>query len=245
MPSSAHRSLALVPAGPWRTVPDGPLLGSLGRGGQPCIPGEFGEVNSGAPPPPKRPPFQTTREHRRFTEFADAVRTHRYIGLCWGPPGVGKTLSARHYAGSDDWEQWQSHFPEDLGPVPERVIEARTAFFTPTVSATVREIDRGLPRACQQISYALDYAEHGVVDPRARVSRSSGRTELLIIDEADRLKTVGLEQVRDFFDRHDMGVILIGMPGSRNAWPATRSSTAASASPTNTASSPPRNSPPS
>ncbi|MBP2385164.1 AAA family ATPase [Paeniglutamicibacter kerguelensis] len=194
-------------------MPDGPLLGSLGRGGQPCIPGEFGEVNSGAPPPPKRPPFQTTREHRRFTEFADAVRTHRYIGLCWGPPGVGKTLSARHYAGSDDWEQWQSHFPEDLGPVPERVIEARTAFFTPTVSATVREIDRGLPRACQQISYALDYAEHGVVDPYVhRVSRSSGRTELLIIDEADRLKTVGLEQVRDYFDRHNMGVILIGMP---------------------------------
>ena len=195
------------------TDPDHSFL-NKGEDGRRFLSGEYGEVNSSAPPPPKRPPFQATREHRRFTEFADTVRTHRYIGLCWGAPGVGKTLSARHYAGTNEWEQWQSPFPEDLGPLPKRILEARTAFFTPTVSASVREIDRGLPRACQQISYALDYAEHGVVDPYVhRESRSSGRTELLIIDEADRLKAAGLEQVRDYFDRHTMGVILIGMPG--------------------------------
>lgn len=185
-----------------------------GDDGRRFLSADTGEMNLGPPPQHPRPPFQLTREHRRFTEFADAVRAHRYIGLCWGSPGVGKTLSARHYAGADDWEQWQLPFPEHLDPVPERVLESRTAFFTPTVSASVREIDQGLPRVCQQISYALDYAEHGVVDPFIhRESRSSGRTELLIIDEADRLKTAGLEQVRDYFDRHTMGVILIGMPG--------------------------------
>lgn len=34
-----------------------------------------------------------------------------------------------------------------------------------------------------------------------------------MIDEADRLKTVGLEQVRAIFDQGGVGVVLIGMPG--------------------------------
>lgn len=106
------------------------------------------------------------------------------------------------------------HFLRRPCPRPQGIPHARTAFFTPAVAASVRQIDQGLPRACRQISLAIDCAEHGVVDPYAHdESRSSGRTELLIIDEAGRLETTGLEQVRDFFDRHHMGVILIGMPG--------------------------------
>lgn len=161
---------------------------------------QLGQINSAAPPPPSdQPAFLATREHRRFTEFANTVRSHRYIGLCWGPAGVGKTLSARHYAAVNEWDAWQAALTEKVAPVPERILEARTAFYTPTVAATVRQIDQGLLNACQQISYAVDYAEHGVIDPFVHTeSRSSGRTELLIIDEADRLKATGLEQVRDY-----------------------------------------------
>jgi len=185
--------------------------------GRRFLSGTFGEINGlTSPPYPGAPAFLPTREHRRFTEFADTVRAHRYIGVCWGPPGVGKTLSARHYAGAPEWEQWQRDLGEDRGPgpIPERVLQARTALWTPTVNASPRQVDQALPRSCQQISYAIDYHRHGRVDPFVHPeSRSSGLTELLIIDEADRLKTTGLEQVRDYYDRHTIGMILIGMPG--------------------------------
>ena len=183
--------------------------------GQRFLAGRLGEVNNGAPPIlTDRPPFLETREHRRFVEFADTVRAHRYIGVCWGPPGIGKTLSARRYAGSDEWEQWQRLVGTNTDPIPARVLDARTALWTPTVTATGHQIDQEVPRACQQVSYAVDYATHGTVDPFVHTeSRSSGLTELLIVDEADRLKTTGLEQVRDYYDRHTMGLVLIGMPG--------------------------------
>jgi DNA transposition AAA+ family ATPase len=38
-------------------------------------------------------------------------------------------------------------------------------------------------------------------------------TALLVIDEADRLRVAGLEQVRDIFDHGSIGLVLIGMPG--------------------------------
>lgn len=87
--------------------------------------------------------FVVTKEHRRFIEFADAVRRDRYIGLCYGPPGVGKTISARRYA---SWHELapllrspRRHYSEGRDRA-----DWHTLLYTPTVSATPRMIDKEL-----------------------------------------------------------------------------------------------------
>jgi DNA transposition AAA+ family ATPase len=92
-------------------------------------------------------PFVETREYRRFAEFCDACRHYRYIGLCFGVPGVGKTLSARHYT------RWEDLEDVDVYELPDEQCEVLgqpdTIFYTADVVNTPRGIrdDIGRERA--------------------------------------------------------------------------------------------------
>jgi DNA transposition AAA+ family ATPase len=203
------------------------------------------------------PEFIVTHEHRRFAEFCDACRRYRYIGLCYGAAGVGKTLSAQHYA---HWGPLQAYF---RSPLPSEadfaaVAGSTTVFYTPAVVKAPGRIAQDIQGKRQQLrAFAVDawwreqeaqrqarlQAEalrrptkveaptrhHGnvvqiyesAVPPSAQNANGAAPhregiadpTDLIIIDEADRLKTASLEQVRDIFDQSNLGVVLIGMPG--------------------------------
>ena len=159
--------------------------------------------------------FIATKEHRRFVEFATAVRKHRYIGLCFGPAGVGKTLSARRYAHWNEAEpmieNWGLREADDAD-VEAMLARSRTVFHTPTVLGTLRNLRDTMANSLVIVSRCIEEQLHREgVEVRRRDKHRL--VEMVIVDEAERLQTAALELVRDIFDRTGMGVILIGMPG--------------------------------
>jgi DNA transposition AAA+ family ATPase len=143
--------------------------------------------------------FLVTKEYRRFVEFCDACRRDRYIGVCYGLPGVGKTLSARQYAQWDRIEAAHAHWESLNRVVPTEVEDWHTVFYTPPVANTPRGITHAVEARCAMLTDLVS-AAHGYLDatgPDAVAWALVEQTELLIIDEADRIKMAGLEQLHD------------------------------------------------
>ncbi len=157
------------------------------------------------------PGFLITKEYRRFAEFCDACRRYRYIGVCYGAPGVGKTLSARRYA------RWDVRAPSLTSPVsppcpPAEMGASPTLLYTPPVANSPSQIYREV--AYLQCALGWGGEDAGPApDAGAAACPTDDDTELIVVDEADRLNMLGLEQLRDIYDRGQMGLVFIGMPG--------------------------------
>jgi DNA transposition AAA+ family ATPase len=104
--------------------------------------------------------FVVTTEHRHFVEFCDACQRYCNIGLCYGSPGVGKTLSARRYA---NWADIEGSLP-----AREASTEALTALLAsqiadPTTLVMIDEADRLKVSALEQVGNIFDKDGIGVV----------------------------------------------------------------------------------
>src|SRR5712691_11661372 len=128
-------------------------------------------------------PCIATKEHRRFTEFANALRQHRTIGLCFGPAGVGKTLSARRHANWDRAEPllhtWGPREPSD-DQVYAALAHSRTVFHTPTVGGTLRELRKDLDLMTTRVDICIKQDKSTNSDGKRCVARES-MMELIII----------------------------------------------------------------
>jgi len=200
--------------------------------------------------------FVETSEYDRFQEFSDACRRYEYIGLCYGPPGVGKTLSARRYA---NWDKVEAYSKDNGGGVVglSEVIGSNVVFYTVSVVNSPKQLKSEISLLRDKLHafiledlYQEQEARMAEVYRRERAELNSPlrqgswyrtdngaamrRTEaleriraefkprfeerpdptrLIGIDEADRLKMAGLEQLRAIFDQGGIGLVFIGMPG--------------------------------
>ncbi len=110
--------------------------------------------------------FVETREYNFFRQFCNACRDNRYIGLCHGPPGVGKTLSARYYANWDEFEAFD--VIRDYPPASKNLLHGDTILYTAKVINSPRSVltDIDLFRA-RLISLSLPSRElHLLMEPK-------------------------------------------------------------------------------
>ncbi len=150
-------------------------------------------------------PFIETAEYKRFQEFCDACKEDKYIGLCLGYSGVGKTLSAYHYA---NWK----HFNHLQNPHVKRSDDwdceilrcADTVVYTPLAAMTANAVLVQILSLVSQTE-SIVFREVGCADS------DEGQIQLVIIDEANRLKFQSLEHIRDLFDQLRIGVIFMGL----------------------------------
>lgn len=170
--------------------------------------------------------FIETKEYKKFEEFCDSCAKYKYMGICHGVPGVGKTAAARYYSKWDVVEpavKKNGHLFNRLeDPVSTDILEVGTLFMTaPTTRPQLLNT--------QLLSYAqnIRWAQYALFSQLNELSRDEqdilfngvineniyAGVDLIIIDEVDRLKNHTIELLRDIYDQNDMGMIFIGMPG--------------------------------
>ena len=87
------------------------------------------------------------------------------------------------------------------------------SLYTPSVTNTPKRVGQEVQALRLALSYLVDATRPKPEHEPVRSYPVADPTELLLVDETDRLKTASLEQICDLYDRHPIGVVLIGMPG--------------------------------
>ena len=141
------------------------------------------------------PGFVVTSQVGRMQEVCDAVRKTQTVGTVIGQPGVGKSWAARHTT---------MHEPE-----PEVGISSPVIYTSADVQGTARDFLANLLTCL-----GPDYRAPTVDMTRMVCSWVHRRmTELVIVDDADRLGKASWEIIYDIHNRTKVAFVCIGPPG--------------------------------
>lgn len=156
--------------------------------------------------------FIDTKEYKRFIEFTEACKQYRYIGICYGEPGVGKSFAAEHYLKWDD-RIVVGKFVEPLSlTIMEKVQNCHGVLVVAPVTNSPKIIKDKVKSGIEGFGIACDRMR-GETNIVTLIYDAPKLCPLVVIDEADRLDINSLEQLRDMYDEYKFGLVLIGMPG--------------------------------
>jgi DNA transposition AAA+ family ATPase len=157
--------------------------------------------------------FLITGEYLKFIEFCNVCKEYSYIGVCYGAPGVGKTLSARYYS---LWDIIEPVLPPEHLTNPfqvEELVNCDSVFYTAPVSASPVRIEKEIKNVWFNLNRLIGDVVLSKNQKKGYWGSQADYTKLIIIDEADRLKPAALEQIRNIYDTGKISIVLIGMPG--------------------------------
>ena len=154
--------------------------------------------------------FILTKEYKKFEEFCNSCKDYRYIGLCYGTPGIGKTLSAIKYS---NWNEVSNFYrikfekifrdPESLPKLPEAQ-HCNTILITAAPTNTPSKIDKIILSEAHILKFMKDFSvqqgRQTYIYSHYSDQEKLAEIKLLIIDEADHLKYTALEQLRNIYD---------------------------------------------
>lgn len=159
--------------------------------------------------------FIHTKQYKQFCEFCSACRQDKYIGLCHGPAGAGKTESARQYS---KWYQVTQEFNKDhpftSSPPPTFSMKnLHTILYTPSLLELPKQTIADIKDTQRRFNWLKERYIYGKEIPDHARKENRNFAELVIIDEAERLKPQALELIRELYDKGETTFIFVGMFG--------------------------------
>lgn len=150
--------------------------------------------------------------YRSFKELCDACRSQMKIGMSFGSPGIGKTSACFRYS---NWPLVEANMRVRNGvPVePEKLLACDTLYFKPSITASPTRLRAELSMLKNNFHDAKTRGVGWESSKAWAEARQTKQVNVIIVDEAHRLRYAAFEEFRDLQEEWGVGMVLIGDPG--------------------------------